>query len=68
MLWLIIGLTVARADLLQARQHGSTPVQALAQADIAALQAHADESLTLIDNSGERPEFVVPSFQSGNKL
>ena len=52
-LWLIIGLTVARADLLQARQHGSTPVQALAQADIAALQAHADESLTLIDNSGD---------------
>jgi hypothetical protein len=52
-LWLIVALTAARIDLLQARDHGSAPVQALAQADIAALQAHADESLTLIDNSGD---------------
>jgi hypothetical protein len=51
--WLIAALTVARADLLQARQLGSAPVEALARADIAALQAHADESLTLIDNSGD---------------
>lgn len=28
-------------------------MEALAQADIAALQAHADESLTLIDNGGD---------------
>ncbi len=52
-LWLAIALTVARADLLQARDHGSTPVAALARADIAALQARADESLTLIDASGD---------------
>jgi hypothetical protein len=53
LLWLGIALGVARADLLQARAHGSTPVAALAQADIAALQARADESLTLIDAQGD---------------
>ena len=53
LLWLAIALTVARADLLQARDHGSAPVAALAQADIAALQARADESLTLIDAGGD---------------
>jgi hypothetical protein len=53
LLWLGIALGVARADLLQARTHGSTPVAALARADIAALQARADESLTLIDAQGD---------------
>ena len=53
LLWLGIALGMARADLLQARTHGSTPVAALAQADIAALQARADESLTLIDAQGD---------------
>jgi hypothetical protein len=53
LLWLIIAFTVARVELGQAHDHGSAPVEALAQADIAALQAHADESLTLIDNSGD---------------
>jgi hypothetical protein len=53
LLWLVIALGVARADLLEARTHGSTPVAALAQADIAALQARADESLTLIDAQGD---------------
>ena len=52
-LWLVVALTVARTELGSARAHGSAPVEALAQADIAALQAHADESLTLIDNSGD---------------
>jgi hypothetical protein len=53
LLWLAVAFTVARADLLQARNHGSAPVAALAQADIAALQARADESLTLIDAGGD---------------
>jgi hypothetical protein len=53
LLWLIIAFTVARVELGQAHDHGSAPVEALAQADIAALQAHADESLTLIDNGGD---------------
>jgi len=53
LLWLVIAVTAARADLLQARDHGSAPVAILAQADIAALQARADESLTLIDAGGD---------------
>ena len=53
LLWLGIALGVARADLLRARAQGSAPVAALAQADVAALQAHADESLTLIDAGGD---------------
>jgi hypothetical protein len=51
--WLLTGLSIARAQLLDARDHGSAPVEALAQADIAALRAHADESLTLINRSGD---------------
>src|SRR5262249_4146561 len=35
------------------RAHGPTPAPALARADIAALQARADESLTLIDAAGD---------------
>ena len=53
LLWLAIAFAAARGDLLQARDHGSAPVAALAQADIAALQARADESLTLIDAGGD---------------
>lgn len=51
--WLLTALTVARTELIAARDHGSAPVETLARADIAALQAHADESLTLIDRSGD---------------
>jgi hypothetical protein len=67
-LWLVIALGVARADLLQARDHGSTPVAALAQADIAAQQARADESLTLIDAQGDdtfQRDFVRVQHQLG---
>jgi hypothetical protein len=68
LLWLGIALSVARADLLQARTHGSTPVAALAQADIAALQARADESLTLIDAQGDdsfQTDFVTVQHRLG---
>lgn len=51
--WLLSALTVARTHLIAAQDQGSAPVEALAQADTAALQAHADESLTLIDRSGD---------------
>ncbi len=53
LVWLAGAFTVGRSDLLHAQQQGSTPAQAFARADVAALQAHADESLTLIDNSGD---------------
>jgi len=53
LVWLAVAFALARSDLLEARNHGSDPVAALAQADIAALQARADESLTLIDAGGD---------------
>ena len=51
--WLAVAYAGARSDLLNAQARGSAPVEALARADIAALQAHADESITLIDNGGD---------------
>ena len=53
LVWLAGAFAVGRADLLHAQQQGSAPAQAFARAEVAALQAHADESLTLIDNSGD---------------
>ncbi|MGA2829556.1 MAG: hypothetical protein ABSF03_25995 [Streptosporangiaceae bacterium] len=51
--WLLTAVIVARVQLLDARDRGSAPVEALAQADIATLRAHADESLTLINREGD---------------
>ena len=53
LVWLAGAFVVGRGDLLHAQQQGSVPAQAFARAEVAALQAHADESLTLIDNSGD---------------
>ncbi len=53
LVWLAGAFAVGRSDLLHAQQQGSAPAQAFARADVAALRAHADESLTLIDNSGD---------------
>jgi hypothetical protein len=53
LIWLVSALAIAGSRLTAARDNGSAPVEALARADIAALQAHADESLTLIDRSGD---------------
>ncbi len=53
LVWLAGAFVIGRGDLLHAQQQGSGPAQAFARAEVAALQAHADESLTLIDNSGE---------------
>ena len=52
-IWMVSALAVASSHLTDARAHGSAPVEALARADIAILRAHADESLTLIDRSGD---------------
>jgi hypothetical protein len=51
--WLAAAFFAGRGDLLHAQQHGSAQAEAFARAEVAALQAHADESLTLIDNSGD---------------
>lgn len=53
LLWLVSAFFVGRSDLLAAQSQGSTPVIALANADIATAKAHTDEALTLIDNSGD---------------
>ncbi|MGH3297757.1 MAG: hypothetical protein ACRDP7_38785 [Trebonia sp.] len=50
--WLAAAYLGARGDLMSARARGSATVAAVAQVDIAAQEAHADESLTLIDNTG----------------
>jgi hypothetical protein len=51
--WLAASYLSARSDLLDARARGSATVEAVAQVGIVAQQAHADESLTLIDNTGD---------------
>jgi hypothetical protein len=66
--WLLVALSVAGAQFSDARDHGSAPVQALARADIAALRAHADESLTLIHRSGQdayQADFVAVQKKLG---
>jgi hypothetical protein len=69
LLWLVVAFAGGRGDLLGAQARGSTPVETLARADIAALQAHADESLTLIDNSGDDQYQGYPGDQyKGNYL
>jgi len=59
LIWVASALTVARENLASARDQGSAPVEALARADIAALRAHAYESLSLIEHGGDS------SFQQG---
>ncbi len=68
LVWLATAFTIGRTELLHAQQHGSAPAQAYARAEVAALQAHADESLTLIDNSGDdsyQQDFVTQQKRLG---
>jgi hypothetical protein len=51
--WLAAAYLGARGELTDARATGSATVEAAAQVGIAAQEAHADESLTLIDNTGD---------------
>ena len=53
--WLVLAFAGARSDLLTAQARGLATVQAVAQVSIATQEAHADESLTLIDNAGDDP-------------
>lgn len=66
--WLFGAISVARVHLQAASAHGSAPVEALAQADIAALREHSDESLTLVDNDGDdafQKDFLSVAKQLG---
>jgi hypothetical protein len=51
--WLVLAFAGARSDLLSAQARGLATVQAAAKVSIAVQEAHADESLTLIDNTGD---------------
>ena len=51
--WLAVAYAAGRSDLLAAQARGSATVEAVAQVGIAAQEAHADESITLIDNTGD---------------
>ena len=51
--WLLGSFLMARASLTAAHDHAAAAAQALVQADIAVLRARADESLTLINRSGD---------------
>ena len=51
--WLALAFPARRSDLLDAQARGLATVEAAAQVGIAAQEAHADESLTLIDNTGD---------------
>jgi len=54
LVWLVAAFVVGRGDLLNAQQQGSAPAQALGRAEgWRRYKAHADESLTLIDNGGD---------------
>jgi len=66
LLWLIGAFVAGRGDLLTAQSQGSIPVHALVDANIAALKGHVDESLTLINNSGDDPNEA--DFQAQVKL
>jgi hypothetical protein len=50
--WLAAAYLSASSDLQHAQARGSATVEAVAQVGIVAQEAHADESLTLIDDTG----------------
>jgi hypothetical protein len=71
LVWLASAAAVGRSDLLHAQQAGSAPAQRFALADVAALRAHTDESLTLIDNTGDdsyQTDFVTQQAQVSTLL
>jgi hypothetical protein len=66
--WLLTSFAAARSDLLAGRDQGSVPAQALARAEITALQMHSDESLTLINRDGPEDATEAEFRSSETKL
>lgn len=66
LVWLLTGFASARSDLLAARDQGSGPAQALAQAEVTVLRMHSDESLTLINRDGA-DDVPEQEFQSSER-
>ncbi len=68
--WLVV-VGRGSSDLLNAKQRGSGPAETFARAEVAALQARADESLTLIDNTGDdsyQKDFYAEQTQLSSEL
>ena len=66
--WLLSSLVTARSSLADAYDHDAAPAKALVEAEIAVLRAHADESLTLINRSGDdasEADFKLAAKQLG---
>jgi hypothetical protein len=51
--WLLASFFSAQSSLVAAHDHGTAAAQPAVQAEITVLRAHADESLTLINRSGD---------------
>jgi len=68
LVWLAVAYAGARGDLQTAQSRGSAPVEALARADIAALQAHADESISLINNGGDNGTYQAAYLRQQRAL
>ncbi|MEE4542040.1 hypothetical protein V2S66_08670 [Streptomyces sp. V4-01] len=66
LIWLLVGHTVARAQLDESARHGSKSLQVLNTARIAVLQARGDENLTLVARgSGEAYEANFSTGMNG---
>ncbi|MFF7246033.1 hypothetical protein ACFZBU_19235 [Embleya sp. NPDC008237] len=55
--WLWVGTDSSRSDLDRSRSDGWGPVETLAQARFLALQAHGDESLTLVMRGSDNGQY-----------
>jgi hypothetical protein len=67
--WLLAAFFSAQGSLDTARQQGTAAAQPLVQAEITGLRAHADESLTLINRSGDdasEADFKLAEKQLGS--
>ena len=68
--WLVLAFAGARRDLLDAQARGLATVQAAAAVEHRAQEAHADEGLTLIDDTGDdnyQKDYVAKQMPSGRE-
>ncbi|MFF0199404.1 hypothetical protein [Streptomyces sp. NPDC005017] len=63
LLWLVIGHSVARADLNDSYDHGVRSLNVLNDARIASLKARGNENLTLVNRGAETVEVEPGRFQ-----
>lgn len=68
LLWLVVGHTVARSDLLASYNNGVVSVNVLNDARIASLKARGNENLTLVSRGAETTKSGDDKFDSDFKL